>query len=182
MYNIYKITNKINNKFYVGVTKSKYRFSSHISIAMNTNQNRPLQNAIRKYGRDNFIFEVIETGNDYEYGYKIREPYFIKKLKPQYNLTSGGDGIRNFKMPRHIVERVAEKNRGKKRSLETKKRISESLKGMVIPKEARDNMRIAALNSKNINERANHLNRKMKCKKCGLETNFANLKRWGHVI
>ena len=85
-------------------------------------------------------------------------------------------------MPRHIIERIAEKNRGRKRTLETRKKISKALKGMIIPEEARDNMRIAALNSKNIKERANHLNKKMKCKKCGLETNFANLKRWGHAI
>jgi len=182
MYNIYKVTNKVNNKFYIGVTKSKYRFSAHKSRAFSKNENRPLYNAIRKYGEDNFKYEVIESGKNYQYGWQTREPYYIKKLKPHYNLTSGGDGIRDFKMPKHIVEKIAEKNRGKKRTLETKQKISKALKGMIIPKEARENMRIAALNSKNINERANHLNKKMKCKKCGLETNFANLKRWGHTI
>ena len=182
MYNIYKITNKVNGKFYIGVTKSKYRFSQHISRANGENKNKPLYNAIRKYGEENFKYDVIESGKDYKNGWKIREPYYIKKLKPYYNLTSGGDGIRDFKMPRHIVERIARKNTGKKRTQKTKDKISNALKGMVIPKEARDNMRIAALNSKNINERANHLNKRLKCLRCGIETNLGNIKRWGHVI
>ena len=162
--------------------KSKYRFSAHISRAYGKNENRPLYNAIRKYGEENFKYEIIESGKNYQYGWQTREPYYIKKLKPHYNLTSGGDGIRDFKMPRHIVKRVAEKNRGKKRTLETRKKISKALKGMIIPKEARDNMRIAALNSKNIKQRADHLNKRLKCLRCGIETNLGNIQRWGHVI
>lgn len=182
MYNIYKITNKVNNKFYVGVTKSKYRFSSHMSVAKTKNINRPLLNAIRKYGRDNFLYEILETGTNYEYGYKVREPFFIKKLKPNYNLTSGGDGVRDYVMPKKIRDLIAKKNTGKKRTLETRQRISNALKGMVIPEEARKNMSIAALKSKNIKERANHLNKHFVCKNCGLKTNYSNLKRWGHTV
>jgi len=182
MYNIYKITNKLNGKFYIGVTKSKYRFSQHISRAHTLNENKPLYNSIRKHGEENFKYDIIESGKDYENGWKIREPYYIKKLKPDYNLTSGGDGIRDYKMPRHIVERVTRKNTGKKRTQMTKDKISNALKGMVIPKEARDNMRTAALNSKNIKQRADHLNKKLTCLRCGIITTIGNITRWGHAV
>jgi group I intron endonuclease len=182
MYNIYKITNTINDKFYIGVTKSKYRFSQHMSSAFRGEKNTPLYNSIRKYGRDNFKYEILESGNDYEYGWQVREPYYIKKLKPQYNLTSGGDGIRDFTMPRDIVEQIAKKNTGKKRTMETRQRISQALTGMTLPEEVKKKMSISALKSKNIKQRANHLNKKLKCKMCGLETNIGNIKRYGHVV
>ena len=53
------------------------------------NENKPLYNAIRKHGEEKFKYDIIESGKDYENGWKIREPYYIKKLKPDYNLTSG---------------------------------------------------------------------------------------------
>ena len=57
-YQIYKIENKVNGKFYIGVTKSKYRFSSHKSNARR-GRNLPLCNAMRKYGEENFEFTIF---------------------------------------------------------------------------------------------------------------------------
>jgi hypothetical protein len=104
---IYKITNLINNKIYVGQTVShvlnhkRYRpygynarFRSHISEAFSTkkNQSHYLNNAIRKYGVDNFIVELIEvceTINSDE-----RETFYINELNAiypnGYNLKNGG--------------------------------------------------------------------------------------------
>ena len=186
MYQIYKIENKINKKFYIGVTKSKYRFSGHISAAKNTNINRPLLNAIRKYGRNNFDYKILENGNNYIYGYKVREPFFIKKLKPEYNLTSGGDGVRDYVMSEEVKKRIISKLKGQKRTKASKKRISVSVKKwhkeFGITEEMKKKMSISAKKSINIKQRANHLNRKITCLCCNLTTNFANLKRWGHRI
>lgn len=64
MVGIYKITNKINQKIYIGqsVNISK-RWTAHRNGAFNPNNNQyntPLYKAIRKYGIENFTFEVLE--------------------------------------------------------------------------------------------------------------------------
>ena len=87
------ITNKINGKQYVGQTSLKnpyYRFQEHIKSS-NRFINRPLYKAFRKYGVNNFIFEIIEeTDNP-----SVKEQYWIKKLNTYhygYNATLGGEG------------------------------------------------------------------------------------------
>lgn len=59
---IYRITNKVNNKVYIGKSKSIYsRWQSHkCSLDNNYSVNDYLQNAWNKYGKENFIFEIIE--------------------------------------------------------------------------------------------------------------------------
>ena len=59
---IYKITNLINNKVYIGQTIQtiEKRFIQHKSHARTGNNNHKLANALRKYGEDNFIVENIE--------------------------------------------------------------------------------------------------------------------------
>lgn len=60
---IYKILNLKNNKVYIGSTINPYeRWIQHIRAAYteeNVSYNYPLQSAIRKYGIDNFIFNII---------------------------------------------------------------------------------------------------------------------------
>lgn len=64
MIGIYKITNKTNNKVYIGQsTDIEKRWGEHKRNAFNSNTHTyyyPLYLAIRKYGLDNFVFEVIE--------------------------------------------------------------------------------------------------------------------------
>lgn len=91
MIGIYKIQNLINGKIYIGQSVHiKARFSAHKSEARNGNT-RPLYNAIRKYGVENFSFEVIEECSKEKLN--EREIYWIKKYDSfhnGYNLTPGG--------------------------------------------------------------------------------------------
>lgn len=96
MVGIYKITNKINGKVYIG--QSKYierRWNRHRSAAFNPNDhnyNIHLYRAIRKYGLENFSFEVLEECKVEELNEK--EVYYIKLYNSffeGYNLTLGGD-------------------------------------------------------------------------------------------
>ena len=63
--NIYKITNISNGKVYIGqsIRPISERFQRHINDAINNNLDTHLARAIRKYGKGNFIIELIDTAN-----------------------------------------------------------------------------------------------------------------------
>lgn len=90
MYTVYKITNLINNKCYIGSSiRVEQRWKQHKNSAFNPNSNSynyPLQKAIRKYGLENFQFEIISQ--DYtsmEEMQKEENKYII-----QYNSVNNG--------------------------------------------------------------------------------------------
>ena len=77
MTGIYKITNTVNNKVYIGQsTNIEKRFGEHKRNAFNPKTHTyyyPLYCAIRKYCIDNFAFEVLEECSVEEL--TIREQY-----------------------------------------------------------------------------------------------------------
>lgn len=90
---IYKITNKVNGKSYIGQTRYtlEFRWRQHI----NKKDNTYFHNAIRKYGKDNFSIELLEECDISKLN--EREIFYIAKFntfKEGYNLTIGGDGNR----------------------------------------------------------------------------------------
>lgn len=101
---IYKITNLINNKIYIGQTINDVdlRFRQHLSAARN-GSHLYLHQAIRKYGAENFQVEILETiANE---SLNNREIYYIKKYNSNnsihgYNLDSGG-GNGHIAHPNH---------------------------------------------------------------------------------
>ena len=90
---IYKVTNNINKKIYIGQTiqDENIRWNHHIREASN-GSNTKFHRALRKYGKDGFIWEVIEeVDND---KLNEREIYWISyynSYKQGYNSTTGGD-------------------------------------------------------------------------------------------
>ena len=99
MMGIYKITNKINGKAYIGMSVDiEGRWKGHIKYAFDEkNENSPyyhnrLYTAFRKYGLENFEFEVLEECEKHQL--KEREKYWIEYYDTYnngYNLTTGGD-------------------------------------------------------------------------------------------
>lgn len=93
-YVIYKITNNINGKIYIGLTSDfKTRKNNHLRSAVKSNT--PLYRAMRKYGVENFIFSIVELCKDYD-EMNEQEAFWIKELNSTdpsvgYNLKSGGD-------------------------------------------------------------------------------------------
>lgn len=92
---IYKITNKINNKTYVGQTNElRKRWRRHYrELEKNIHTNRHLQRAWNKYGADNFKFSVIESCLKEELNDKERywiSYYNSNDYKVGYNQDSGG--------------------------------------------------------------------------------------------
>ena len=97
---IYKITNLITDKNYIGYTSRDInkRFYEHKWEALNTNYENNksyLYQSMRKYGTENFIIELVLEFDEKEYNWKELEKYYIKEyntLRPNgYNLLEGGD-------------------------------------------------------------------------------------------
>ena len=96
---IYKITNDINDKIYIGKTafQIEKRFKEHCQDSQRYYENRPLYNAMNKYGIEHFKIEEIEQCNDEQSN--EREQYWIKyydSYNNGYNATLGGEGTFQF--------------------------------------------------------------------------------------
>jgi group I intron endonuclease len=108
---IYKITNTISGKCYIGETKqesSEKRWKEHIK-SINKNKGCPaLKDAIKKYGLDKFKFEIIIICFDQDRF--IYEKEYIKKYNCQvpngYNILPGGIGGAGFQGKKHTDETI----------------------------------------------------------------------------
>lgn len=93
---IYKSTNKITGKIYIGqTTKSlEQRIKGHLNESK-IDKNRPFLSSINKYGIDNFTFEEIDFTNNLD-DLNDKEIYWIdfyQSISPNgYNVTGGGQG------------------------------------------------------------------------------------------
>ena len=89
---IYKITNNINGKSYIGQTTDyNRRFQEHKAFGYGNEENKLLYYAFKKYRIENFSFEVIE---DRTCNYNEREKYWIAyydTFENGYNMTEGGE-------------------------------------------------------------------------------------------
>lgn len=111
--NIYKITNKINGKVYIGQTihSIEYRFSKH--CLKNKNGCVALHNAITKYGKENFKVELVEEVPIEKLD--EREIYWISYYKSTnrkfgYNILLGGNlGRKGFsKLSKEDIDKLIE--------------------------------------------------------------------------
>jgi group I intron endonuclease len=160
-YTVYKVTNKINNKFYVGVHSTKNPNDSYMGSG------KIIKDAILKYGKENFVKEVLFIFDSLEEALnkekEIVNENFVKDNN-NYNLSLGGGiGGKNinglsFAGHRHD-EKTKEKirkaslgnshNVGKKLTEEHKKKIGAknavSLKGKTKSEEHKQKIRESIL-------------------------------------
>lgn len=96
---IYKITNTVNGKFYIGKTTltTEERFKKHF-YNHKTGQTY-LYKAMRKHGFDSFIIEELESNVN---NLDEAEVKYISNLNPHYNMTSGGEGGDTSNSPNFI--------------------------------------------------------------------------------
>jgi group I intron endonuclease len=149
---VYKITCLENNKLYFGKTKNpNTRWYKHYhSYDYNSFY---LQNAIKKYGKERFFFEIIEEFDD-EINALNKEIEYIARYKTNvnrygkefgYNLTDGGDGTsgHSFVMNEETKEKISQALKrfykdnpnpmlGRHQSDEAKDKISKANKGKVL--------------------------------------------------
>lgn len=163
---IYKITNKVNGKIYIGQTiqalEKRWRF--HVRGA-GKSSSMPICRAIRKYGEDNFELSIICSASNRDELDSLEEKYIseMNSLVPSgYNLRAGGHSSRLH--PDSIEKmREAHKNRppiseethaklsaaqlgnknmlGKHHSEETRKKIGDGNRGKIVSDETREKIR-----------------------------------------
>jgi group I intron endonuclease len=138
---IYILKNKINNKCYVGQTVNKFykRWNSHCSKL----KNFIINNAIRKYGKNNFIkyiyYDIPILLLDYFEKDLIKN---LNTLVPNgYNLQNGGN--KNKTHHKITIEKLRKSHLGKKLTEETKKKISLKNKGKIISNKTKLKISIA---------------------------------------
>ena len=92
---IYRITNIINDKMYIGQTiqkNPKMRWYDHCSRARNGQTNH-LYNSMRLYGAENFVWEIIDSANTLD-DLNQKEQYWLseyRKITEVYNLREAGN-------------------------------------------------------------------------------------------
>lgn len=110
MSSIYKITNKTNNKSYIGKTTAKKcikYIKAHFDKAKNVDNDRVFYRAIRKYGQENFKWNILWTGFcDKNYLNELEKYYiyFYEGYTNGYNMTLGGDG--GFVWPKEKFDKL----------------------------------------------------------------------------
>ena len=128
----YLITNKINNKGYVGITTRSLdrRWYEHKFVSNSCG--KLLAKAINKYGADAFEIKPIASAKTLENLKEIEKDLIVQfqtKVPFGYNLTDGGDGVFGFKHSAETVKKVADLKRGTKASEETKAKMREAHSG-----------------------------------------------------
>lgn len=102
---IYKYTNKINNNIYIGLSSNiEKRYQQHLTASKQINPKMTIDKAIKKYGIENFLFEIVELCNENQLDEK--EKYWIKYYNSYnngYNETVGGRSLRGEDHPRAIL-------------------------------------------------------------------------------
>lgn len=127
---IYKITNIINNKVYIGSSQNlKKRFYGHIrSLRKNEHKNKFLQNAFNKYGEQNFTFEIIKFCDEkflIKEEQKFIDIFFGKNC---YNISPTASSTKGIKISQETKEKLRIANTGRKFSDEVNKKKA-SFKG-----------------------------------------------------
>jgi group I intron endonuclease len=152
---IYKITNRISKKCYIGETKKNNPYSRWNEHKRKIEQNigcPALQDAVKKYGIDNFTFEILIICFD-EDRYKFEIEYIKKynSMSPNgYNLTKGGEGggFYGKKHSQETIERI--RNTSKQKYIdnpELKQQLSQRQKIIMNSDEVRNKIKESYKNS-----------------------------------
>ena len=193
IYTIYKATNIINQKVYIGFD-SNWPNRKCVHKSASKKQDNKFYRVIRKYGFDNFLWEIIYQSENRDQTLKEYEPLFIKEydsFKNGYNSTLGGEGTfglifseeararisKGNQIPKpqtkeHVYNRIQSMLRNNKPRFmteETKIKISEANKGKPKP-----------FSEEHIKNLKCHQNNKtiIVCPYCGKEGQLPNMKRW----
>lgn len=103
---IYKITNTINGKFYIGKTKNiERRWKEHLKMV--GKKRHPLYDSILHYGKENFKIEIIDEGDSTIINEMEKEWILnTNSINIGYNIAPGGEGGDTFSNKSEIEKEV----------------------------------------------------------------------------
>jgi len=161
-YAIYIVTNILNAKQYVGISKSlEKRWSQHLCA----NGSAPaLHSAIKKYGKENFIFTHIASAFNFECACDIEKMLIIQhntKAPNGYNLTDGGEGVVGKKLTdeEKVAKSIAGKLSMSKLSKEEKSKKFGSKLGIKLSNDQIEKIRLSNI-GKNLGKKASEETKK----------------------
>lgn len=147
---IYKVTNKVNGKVYIGQTIRSFnrRKTEHLNQAKTKRRSCAyFHSALLKYGPDSFEWKIIFE-SDSQNTLNSKEIEFIKEYNAYgengYNLCYGGDSNSGYK----LSEETIEKRRNFKHSDETKEKARQRMLGTKLSDETKEKIRQANLGKK----------------------------------
>lgn len=152
---IYRIINSSNGKCYVGssIDINRRRLEHFSALLHNRHVNNHLQNAYNKYGKDSFIFEVIEnleiTDNIKE-DLLEREQFWIDNLRPEYNILLVAGSTLGYHHTEETKQKISNSTKGVKKSAEHTKHIKEGQQGRVLTQEHKEKLSQSAKNRKSM--------------------------------
>lgn len=189
---IYMIVNTVNDKYYIGsAVDVRNRITYHLSrLNRNIHHNQHLQKAWNKYGKEAFVYLILEKvskenlevkeqawmdrlkANDPEIGYNIRKQ--ANSNQGYKHTEEAKEKVRASKIGKPRSEETKEKlrqaNLGKKQSLETAQKRSASMKGRVYSAEHRANMSTSMKGIKRTEEGKQNIAKAAKGRKASEET------------
>lgn len=151
---VYKATCLVNNKVYIGVTNRtiEIRIKEHIKLSNKTNPRYLFNKAIKKYGKDNFKFEIIDSYSSFddrdskEINYiNIYNSFYMNNMG--YNMTLGGDGSRGHIKSKESIEKIKTARKNQIFSLETRELWSSQRKGRRLSDETKKRMSVSMVES-----------------------------------
>lgn len=137
---IYKLTNNVNGKIYIGITKKSInqRFSCHVwDSAFSKKRKTVIAKAIRKYGKKSFFVKEIDESFSEQEALE-KEAFYINLLGS--HVSCGGYNILEKSLPQSqdvgIKAKIIESRRLSKRSLEGESQFSSKYVGVLFDKES----------------------------------------------
>jgi group I intron endonuclease len=157
---IYKITNKLNGRIYIGSAKEfKRRWSQHAaSLKANKHQNKFLQSDYNKCGAEAFVFDIIEITECDKEGRLIVEERHIKEHydngKDCYNLCDRAISREGYKakVPEETRRKVSAASKKNWENPEYREKCSRAIKEAISVPEVKEKKRIGHMRSWDGNE------------------------------
>ena len=201
IYYIYKITNLCNGKIYIGIHKTKFLDDGYMGSG------KLLKAAIKKYGRENFKKEILESF-DNEESMILKEQELVTTEfvlnENNYNIMPGGRfgslernnlSFKNKKHSLETIEKIRNSVIGKKHTDATRKKLSENNFSKTDPVRQKEHAKQAGSYSKSvehklkisesmkkihqeINPNLGKVRQKVKCPHCGKEGANNTMSRW----
>jgi len=161
---LYKITNVLDGKVYIGQTVHiETRWKEHQWAARQNEPSQYVHRAIKKYGIENFVFEVVATcisldsvnvieqiliqqynSHDNNYGYNVamggRSAINAGRSLSEEHKRRIGEANTGRKATPETIKKQSDAQKGKPKSEEFKKRVSETQKGRVFSDETLQKM------------------------------------------